>query len=172
MPTANCPRCGQPLRLADGAKSFRCPVCSAAISIRPRQPAAAVDDGAVLAQLAVPTRREKRSPWPWIIIGAVLLLFLAVPVGFMIAINMEPWAEKGAPPPRPPAAQAVGSVVLGLLGVMGGIVVYFVPGIVAECRQHQNTLAIFMLNLLLGWTFVGWCVAMVWACTEVRGGAR
>jgi len=25
-----------------------------------------------------------------------------------------------------------------------------------------------MLNLLLGWTGIGWCLALVWACTAVR----
>ena len=46
--------------------------------------------------------------------------------------------------------------------------IYFLPTMVGVLRGHQNALAIFMLNLLLGWTFVAWAIAMVWACTEVR----
>jgi hypothetical protein len=63
------------------------------------------------------------------------------------------------------------SPMLGMLGTMEvavlllgmGIVPYFVPTIVAAARQRPNTGAIFALNLLLGWTFVGWIVALVWA---------
>lgn len=45
-------------------------------------------------------------------------------------------------------------------------VAYFTPAIVAACRSHHNGVAIFMLNLLAGWTFVGWVAAAVWACTS------
>jgi hypothetical protein len=51
------------------------------------------------------------------------------------------------------------------------IVSYMLPGIVACARRHRNRLAIGMLNLLLGWTLLGWIGALVWACTadvEVR----
>jgi Superinfection immunity protein len=41
---------------------------------------------------------------------------------------------------------------------------YFLPTIIALCRGHGNTLAIFLLNLFLGWTLVAWVGALVWAC--------
>ena len=43
---------------------------------------------------------------------------------------------------------------------------YFIPWFVALGRKHHNTPAIFLLNLLLGWTLIGWVVAMVWAFTK------
>jgi hypothetical protein len=43
---------------------------------------------------------------------------------------------------------------------------YFVPFAIAQMRGQRNAAAIFVLNLLLGWTFVGWVVALVWACTS------
>jgi cytochrome c biogenesis protein CcdA len=46
-----------------------------------------------------------------------------------------------------------------------GILLYFLPAFVAQARHHKNRLAIGMLNLLLGWSVVGWVGAMVWACT-------
>ena len=42
--------------------------------------------------------------------------------------------------------------------------IYFFPTIVAVMRSHNNTLSIFVLNLFLGWTFIGWVVALVWGC--------
>ncbi len=44
--------------------------------------------------------------------------------------------------------------------------VYFLPTIVANRRQHRNTTAIFAFNLFLGWTFLGWVLAFVWALTR------
>jgi len=43
---------------------------------------------------------------------------------------------------------------------------YFLPTLVALMRHHGNTLAIFVANLLTGWTFIGWVIALVWACTS------
>ena len=53
-------------------------------------------------------------------------------------------------------------VVIGI----GVTLVYFVPAIVAMSAKHHNTTAIFVLNLFLGWTLIGWASALVWACTR------
>jgi len=49
--------------------------------------------------------------------------------------------------------------------VLGAVLVYFLPWLIAWGRGKSNTVAIFVLNLLLGWTLVGWVVALVWAST-------
>jgi len=54
-----------------------------------------------------------------------------------------------------------------LVGVVFGVSILFLPTGVAAIRNHPNTLAIFFLNLFLGWTFVGWVAALVWACTTL-----
>lgn len=45
------------------------------------------------------------------------------------------------------------------------LVLYFVPSVVAMVRHHRNRTAIEVLNLFLGWTVLGWIVALVWAST-------
>ena len=45
-------------------------------------------------------------------------------------------------------------------------VVYFLPTIIAVLRGHPSSLAIFVLNLFLGGTFIGWVLALVWACAD------
>ena len=45
---------------------------------------------------------------------------------------------------------------------------YFLPTIMASSRNHNNAGAIFALNLLFGWTFIGWAIAFIWACTDNR----
>ena len=46
------------------------------------------------------------------------------------------------------------------------VLIYFIPATVARSRHKRNATAITVLNVFLGWTFVGWVVALVWACTE------
>lgn len=43
---------------------------------------------------------------------------------------------------------------------------YFIPTITAYERRHRHAGAIATLNILLGWTFLGWVIAMVWSCTS------
>jgi hypothetical protein len=64
-------------------------------------------------------------------------------------------------------------VLAGAGGVLGGLVLlailmipYFVPSIIAFVRHHHNQWAIFALNLLLGWTLLGWIGALVWSLTR------
>jgi ABC-type transport system involved in cytochrome c biogenesis permease component len=46
------------------------------------------------------------------------------------------------------------------------LLAYILPAYVAFMRRHRNAPAICVLTLLRGWTFFGWCVAMVWAMTS------
>ena len=42
-------------------------------------------------------------------------------------------------------------------------VMYFLPTIIALIKSKRDTLAIFLLNFFLGWTVIGWVVALIWA---------
>ena len=53
-----------------------------------------------------------------------------------------------------------------IIGSLVGLVVYFLPTLVAVNRRHRNAMAIAMLNLFLGWSVVGWVVSLVWSCTS------
>ena len=46
-----------------------------------------------------------------------------------------------------------------------GFVIYFLPTIVALVRHKRNVVSIMLLNLFLGWTLIGWIIALLWAST-------
>jgi uncharacterized paraquat-inducible protein A len=48
------------------------------------------------------------------------------------------------------------------------LALYFLPAIVASARGHHNSGSIFVLNLFLGWTLIGWVIALAMACSQVR----
>jgi hypothetical protein len=49
----------------------------------------------------------------------------------------------------------IGSIIFFIL--------YFLPSVIAFFRRKKNALAIFILNLFLGFTFIGWVIALIWA---------
>jgi hypothetical protein len=49
-----------------------------------------------------------------------------------------------------------------------GFFFYFLPAIVALVRERHDKISIFLLNFLLGWTLIGWVVALIWACKSER----
>ena len=58
---------------------------------------------------------------------------------------------------QPPNAIGVALVLL---------LVYITPWSIARRRNHKNAQVIGILNLLLGWTVIGWIIALVWAYTQ------
>ena len=48
------------------------------------------------------------------------------------------------------------------------LVVYFVPGFVIIIRKHPHGTPILLLNVFLGWTFVGWVIALIWASMPLK----
>lgn len=49
-----------------------------------------------------------------------------------------------------------------------GMIVYAIPSFVAAGREHHNATAICALNFLLGWSFIGWAISLVWALTATN----
>jgi len=50
--------------------------------------------------------------------------------------------------------------------IVVGLIVYFLPSIIAALRKKRNLAAIIILNILTGWTFIGWIAALVWSITN------
>lgn len=61
-----------------------------------------------------------------------------------------------------PAASGVVIAIAWILALVTGF--YLVPWALAATRNKSNQTGIFVVNLLLGWTVIGWIVALVMAC--------
>jgi hypothetical protein len=46
------------------------------------------------------------------------------------------------------------------------LILYTVPWDIANFRCHKNRWSIAVVNVLLGWTFIGWVAALAWAFSE------
>jgi hypothetical protein len=56
--------------------------------------------------------------------------------------------------------------VFWLLFFLAMVVFNFIPTIVAFKRRHRNSLAILIVDLLLGWTVLGWIACLIWAFSD------
>ncbi len=60
----------------------------------------------------------------------------------------------------------LGGIAVAFLLIYGIYRIYFLPWHIAKSRKHPQEQAIFILNLFLGWTFLGWVMALIWANTK------
>jgi hypothetical protein len=52
------------------------------------------------------------------------------------------------------------------------IAAYLLPTVIAMLRMRTNMVAIFALNLFVGWTLIGWVMALVWALSSEAAPAK
>src|ERR1700758_1797262 len=57
------------------------------------------------------------------------------------------------------------------IGLIGALVVYLVPSLEADAREHRQAFAITLINVFLGWTVIGW-VAPLRAARTPDGAKR
>lgn len=55
------------------------------------------------------------------------------------------------------------SSVLVVTVLIGILALYLLPSIIAFQRGKKNKLAILLLNILLGWSLIGWVGSLVWS---------
>jgi len=60
--------------------------------------------------------------------------------------------------------------LLTLLAIATGTAFYFLPSIVAGARRARHFAGIFLINLLFGWTGVGWLGTLLWALVDEHEG--
>ncbi|UGY24963.1 superinfection immunity protein [Bradyrhizobium septentrionale] len=61
-----------------------------------------------------------------------------------------------------------GHFAFWIIGFAISAFLYLLPSYVAWRRDHHALLAIFIANLFLGWSFIGWVASLIWSCTPVK----
>lgn len=52
------------------------------------------------------------------------------------------------------------------------LIFYFLPAFIGYSRRHPSCHGILALNLLLGWTLLGWVVAIVWSLKSYKANVQ
>jgi hypothetical protein len=82
------------------------------------------------------------------------LAFITI-VAIILSMRVTPAVQPEALPQTP----GNGGVYFALVAML----LYFLPSFAPWGKRNWG--AIFLLNLLLGWTLIGWIVALVWGWT-------
>ena len=77
--------------------------------------------------------------------------------------HMQPTGQKVVKDKHGTGLNVTMGVVAWTIAVLS--VGYMVPWAIAVSRGKTNSIAIFIVNLLLGWTLIGWIIALVMACS-------
>ena len=148
LQTIHCPSCGKPLEVAPGSH-LACPFCGQRLVIERAEPPRMAPGPAprplVWGFPASAQPRRDTGAYDAIRVLAGLAIAGVIIVGGI-------WAMVT---PHDPLAQLVGAAAL--------VGLYFAPTLSAMLSAHRNTAAIAIVNLLLGWTIVGWVAAAAWA---------
>jgi hypothetical protein len=83
-----------------------------------------------------------------------VLSLSAVVSGACVVVPNQPWEDR----------LFVFPFVWGFPFGLFGLAIYLLPTIVVIARRKKNVIGPILVNVLLGWTGVGWIVALLWAC--------
>jgi hypothetical protein len=163
-----CPHCGidtllyvsqpatqelQPSLAPPGPRTKRCPFCAELIledAIKCKHCGEFLDAAGVRVTPELPRPRGAGIAPYWkrlcyLILGTVLGFFLLLAILTNVNFNLSPEG---------------GVEILGAVAVL----IYFLPAFVGRNKKNAN--AIFVVNLFLGWTLIGWVVALAWAASS------
>jgi hypothetical protein len=59
-----------------------------------------------------------------------------------------------------------GAIIASFIVLALGLTLWLLPGFIASGRKHHNRFAIWLVTILLGWSGIGWLVALIWAFTN------
>jgi len=66
----------------------------------------------------------------------------------------------------------VAGVIMGLVLMAFLAAIYFIPLIIAGCREHPNVVPIGIVNLFFGWTLLGWVAMLAWSLSSDQNWVR
>jgi Superinfection immunity protein len=61
----------------------------------------------------------------------------------------------------------VTDVFVAVMSLVGLLVLYLLPSVIAWLRHHDQRTGIIWVNVLFGWTVLGWIVALLWSATSI-----
>ncbi len=100
------------------------------------------------------------SPFKFLVLGVILALILIDRSGFVAELF-----------PQTPRDDVLGLCAFGAIALAGFpaawfvITLYLLPSIAAIGLRHPQGHAVVAFNVLLGWTVIGWALALVWSMT-------
>lgn len=68
----------------------------------------------------------------------------------------------------PPSGLNMFGKVISMLFFIAAPLLYVLPTIEAALKRHRSLVPIAIINVLLGWSFIGWVAAYVWSFVQAE----
>lgn len=62
--------------------------------------------------------------------------------------------------------------MIEFIGVIIILIIYIMPILVALRNRHENLASIAIVNIFLGFTYIGWVLSLAWAYSNKNVGSR
>lgn len=163
----SCPFCGGQIEYHSDqhGQLAICPHCGQDIELQPSE------GESVRVTPILPARQRKGINAKWV--AAVVVAFLRKGIKWIAAAGVAVLLVLAAiivsrVELKPNVSEALKTMAGGLAMTVAIVGIYFLPTIIAGTRHHRNGTGIFLLNLLLGWTVLGWVGALIWAVYQEK----
>lgn len=98
---------------------------------------------------------KESTALPWLLAGGVIAIFVVA-----VMSGNETVAE------------SIRNLILMPVGIVAALIMislYLAPSIIAYKNKKANYVAIIMLNVITGWTIIGWIGSLIWAfCKDTQ----
>ena len=155
MSWSKCEQCSQAFEFDDANEVNQCPQCgfeTRLFPVRQLQTAELESAKCGIIPSDIPRNRHNSNPKNmgvrWSVSSTTRLGLAVVGLALVATLmaNPEDFRE---------------GIMLGGFYLVASLI-YFMPAILAHQNSHHQARAITVLNVVAGWTFVGWVVALVW----------
>ena len=170
MQQVTCPACGAAFKYLPEyeGRPASCPSCGARFIVE-----ASPQPPPIISSYVAPRRQPRAKDNKLLLASAIsAAAFLAIGgaiYGLSLISESQSGSQKGASVTSVQDIAMAGFVgIIIVVCILASLALYAAPSIIAFNRGHQNKAAILALNILTGWSFVGWVASLVWALTEVR----
>lgn len=69
----------------------------------------------------------------------------------------------------PPSGLNTIGKIISMMFFVAAPLLYVLPTIEAALKRHRSLVPIAIINILLGWSFIGWVAAYVWSFVKAEG---
>jgi Superinfection immunity protein len=156
-----CPRCGKWWDIPAGHEPDRCPRCSRPEFEHAAPPALPIPSASEDAQRVMLRGERQRQAGS---AKRALAIFGALIVLAVVGIASSNVTK---PSPSKPSSIFAGSPAELFICIFV-LPIYFAPSVIAIRRGHPNVAPIVVINVLLGWTLVGYVAALAWSVCAMQ----
>jgi hypothetical protein len=119
-------------------------------------------------QVEAAPRKKRRDPGLYVVIGLAIVAGLSCCL--LVAILLHKQGIVRWPNVASNVSALLGFLIFAFVFLLMALVflaLWLLPILIAAVRKHPNLTPIIILLVCLGWTYLGWVAALIWATCAI-----